>query len=63
MFILMYYHGEESCYVGAELFVFPMAAYERALLLINRHLNEVCAVSEQATNFEFLKQVMLRESF
>lgn len=47
---------EESCYVGAELFVFPMAAYERALLLINRHLNEVCAISEQTTNFDFLKQ-------
>lgn len=47
---------EESCYVGAELFVFPMAAYERALLLINRHLNEVLAVTEQATNFDFLKQ-------
>lgn len=47
---------EESCYVGAELFVFPMAAYERALLLINKHLNKFRAVSRKATNFDLLKQ-------
>ncbi|KAH7315988.1 hypothetical protein KP509_21G073200 [Ceratopteris richardii] len=31
------YIREETCYVETELFVYPMAAYERALVLISRH--------------------------
>eukprot|EP01018_Ginkgo_biloba_P007828 Gb_16191 [translate_table: standard] len=47
---------EENCDVGTELFVFPMAAYERALLLINQHIERVTCDSEQATNYDILKQ-------
>lgn len=44
---------EETCYVETELFVYPMAAYERALLLICRH-TEKTQDSQKPANFDFL---------
>lgn len=45
---------EETCFVESELFVYPMAAYERALLLICRHLELTSQDSQQSTNYDLL---------
>eukprot|EP00250_Pteridium_aquilinum_P012457 c20737_g1_i1 orf=155-2137(+) len=44
---------EETCYVETELFVYPMAAYERALLLISKHTGRT-QDSQKPSNFDFL---------
>lgn len=46
---------EETCYVETELFVYPMAAYERALLLISRHMGRT-QDSQKPANFDFLHE-------
>ncbi|OAE35092.1 hypothetical protein AXG93_763s1260 [Marchantia polymorpha subsp. ruderalis] len=45
---------EETCYLETELFVLPMAAYERALLLINQHAYRVSQDPLQKSNFDLL---------
>ncbi|MCO5554103.1 hypothetical protein L7F22_007629 [Adiantum nelumboides] len=44
---------EETCYVETELFVYPMAAYERALVLISRHTGRAQDLQKPAS-FELL---------
>ncbi|MCO5598076.1 hypothetical protein L7F22_052166 [Adiantum nelumboides] len=44
---------EETCYVETELFVYPMAAYERALVLISRHTGRA-QDSQKPASFELL---------
>lgn len=57
---------EETCYVETELFVYPMAAYERALLLISRHIGRT-QDSRKPANFDFLneakKELAVAEGF
>jgi hypothetical protein len=48
---------EQTCYVEKELFVIPMAAYERALLLIMQHTEVATRESTGTSNFEFLLEV------
>lgn len=57
---------EETCYVETELFVYPMAAYERALVLISRHTGRT-QDSQKVANFEFLleakRELAIAEGF
>lgn len=58
---------EDTCFVETELFVYPMAAYERALLLMCRHMEQASQDSQQSTNYDFLleakKELAIAESF
>lgn len=48
---------DDSLYVENELFVFPMAAYERALLFIMQHSQRTAESPDQATNYDLLVKV------
>ena len=48
---------KETCYVERELFSIPMAAYERALLLIIQHTERASDDPSSATDFELLLEV------
>jgi hypothetical protein len=58
---------EQTCYVEKELFVIPMAAYERALLLIMQHTEVATRESTGTSNFELLleakKELATAEGF
>ncbi|KAL3690779.1 hypothetical protein R1sor_004430 [Riccia sorocarpa] len=58
---------EESCYLETELFVIPMAAYERALLLINKHSQRALEDPSLKSNFDLLlvaeKELALAEGY
>lgn len=58
---------EETCYVETELFLIPMAAYERALLLIIQHTERASHDPSSASNFDLLleakKELALAEGF
>ena len=48
---------EETCYVETELFLIPMSAYERALLLIIQYTERASQDPSSATNFDLLLEV------
>ncbi len=50
-------YKEQTCCVEKELFVIPMAAYERALLLIMQHTEVATRESTGTSNFELLLEV------
>ncbi|XP_024365205.1 uncharacterized protein [Physcomitrium patens] len=58
---------ETTCYVQTELFLIPMAAYERALLLIIQHTQRASHDASRASDFDLLleakKELALAEGF
>eukprot|EP00246_Nothoceros_aenigmaticus_P015285 TRINITY_DN6275_c0_g1_i1.p1 TRINITY_DN6275_c0_g1~~TRINITY_DN6275_c0_g1_i1.p1 ORF type:complete len:146 (+),score=25.99 TRINITY_DN6275_c0_g1_i1:197-634(+) len=49
---------EDTCYIETELFVIPMAAYERALLLIMKFSQTAAEHPEKAPDFAVLLKVL-----
>ncbi|CAM6096667.1 unnamed protein product [Calypogeia fissa] len=58
---------EETCYVETELFIIPMAAYERAVLFINQYTRFATENPELASDYSLLvqagKELSIAEAF
>lgn len=52
-----WFDRETTCYVETELFLMPMAAYERALLLITQHTDRVSQDPNRSGDYELLLEV------
>lgn len=61
---LWLFDRETTCYVQTELFLIPMAAYERALLLIIQHTQRASHDASRASDFDLLLEVpMLQKCY